>query len=57
MQSRMTHINTNLHNYKNNFDSSKDSLDTKILSHVDLQISQKFQLPDWATGIINLLPR
>ena len=26
------HINTNLHKYKNSFDSSKDRLDTKILS-------------------------
>ena len=47
MQSRTTHINTNLHNYKNSFDSSKDRLDRKIPSHVNLQLSQKFQLPDW----------
>ena len=57
MQSRTTHINTNLHNHKNSFDSSKDRLDRKIPSHVNLQLSQKFQLPDWATGILNLLPR
>ena len=32
---RTTHVNTNLHS----FDSSKDRLDTKILSHVSLQLS------------------
>ena len=46
-----THVNTNLHS----FDSSKDRLDTKILSHVSLQLSQKLQLPDRATRILNLV--
>ena len=46
-----THVNTNLHS----FDSSKDRLDTKIVSHVSLQLSQKLQLPDRATRILNLV--
>ena len=46
-----THVNTNLHS----FDSSKDRLDTKILSHVSLQLSQKLQLPDRETRILNLV--
>ena len=41
---RTTHVNTNLHS----FDSSNDRLDTKILS-------QKLQLPDRATRILNLV--
>ena len=48
MQLRTTHINTNLHKYKKNFDSSNqkiDFTDTKILSHVNLQLSQNLQLP------------
>ena len=48
---RTTHVNTNLHS----FDSSKDRLDTKIVSHVSLQLSQKLQLPDRATRILNLV--
>ena len=32
------HVNTNVHKYKNSFDSSKDRLDTKILSRVNLQL-------------------
>ena len=52
-QLRTKHINTNLHKYKNSFDSSKDRLiDTKILSHVNLQLSQNLQLP---VGIGELL--
>ena len=50
-QLRTTHVNTNLHS----FDSSKDRLDTKILSHVNLQVSQKLQLPDRVTRILNLV--
>ena len=30
--SHTTHVNTNLNKYKNSFDSSKDRLDTKIVS-------------------------
>ena len=48
---RTTHVNTNLPS----FDSSKDRLDTKILSHVNLQLSQKLQLPERATRILNLV--
>ena len=51
------HGNTNLHKYKNSFDSSNDRLNTKILSHVNLQLSQKLQLPDQATRILNLVAR
>ena len=32
------HVNTNVHKYKNSFDGSKDKLDTKILSRVNLQL-------------------
>ena len=41
------YVNTNLQKYKNSFDSSNDRLDTKILSHVNVQLS--------ATGILNLV--
>ena len=43
--------------YRNNFDSSKDRPDTKILSHVNLQLSQKFHLPDRTPMILNLVAR
>ena len=33
-----THVNTNVHKYKNSFDSSKDRLVSKILSRVNLQL-------------------
>ena len=45
----MTHVNTNVHKYKYGFDSLKVRLDTKILRHFNLQLSQKLQLPDPAT--------
>ena len=52
------HVNTNLHKIlQNSFDSSKDRLNTKILSHFNLQLSQKFQLTNRATGILDLLAR
>ena len=53
----MTHVNTNVHKYKYSFDSLKDRLDTKILRHFNLQLSQKLQLPDPATRILNLVAR
>ena len=41
--SHATHVNTNLHKYKNGFDSSKDRLDTKILSQFSkLQVKKPF---------------
>ena len=43
--------------YKNTSDSSKDRPDTKILSHVNLQLSQKFHLPDRTPMILNLVAR
>ena len=44
---------TNLHKYKSGFDSSKGRLDTTILCHVNLQLSQKLQL----LRILNLVAR
>ena len=41
--------------YKNTSDSSKDRRDTKILSHVNLQLSQKFHLPERTPMILNLV--
>ena len=53
----MTHVNTNVHKYKYSFDSLKVRLDTKILRHFNLQLSQKLQLPNPATRILNLVAR
>ena len=53
----MTHVNTNIHKYKYSFDSLKVRLDTKILRHFNLQLSQKLQLPNPATRILNLVAR
>ena len=51
----MTHVNTSVHKYKYSFDSLKDRLDTKILRHFNLQLSQKLQLSSPATRIPNLV--
>ena len=42
---------------KNTSDSSKDRPDKKILSHVNLQLSQKFHLPERTPMILNLVAR
>ena len=55
LQSCMTYVNTNLYKYKTVLIIQKTWYKNTESCHVNLQLSQKLQLPDWATRILKLI--